>query len=172
MKFQNSCVIRVPSQRLWDYLTGIPNVAKCLPGVEEVNALEDGKFAGIVVLKVGVVKLRLAGNITIELMDGERYVASMRVQAADQRISGLIQAKLTMNLEKLNPEETKLIVDTDLNLLGKIGEFGQGMIQKKAGQMMADFAGNVASNVGGFPEPVGERVQPGSAGGPSEDPPL
>ena len=154
MKFENSCVIQIPSEKLWDYVTVIPNVATCLPGVEAVNALEDGKFTGVLALKVGVVKLRLTGKITIEMMDRERRLAAMIVQAADERISGLIQGKLTLNLEELAAEETKLIVGTDLNLFGKIGEFGQPIIKKKADQIMAEFAKNVASGVAGVGTPT------------------
>jgi len=153
MKFENSCVIQMPSEKLWDYVTVIPNVATCLPGVESVNPLEDGKFTGVLALKVGVVKLRLTGKITIEMMDRERRLAAMIVQAADERISGLIQGKLTLNLEELAAEQTKLTVGTDLNLFGKIGEFGQPIIKKKADQIMAEFARNVANGVAGVGNP-------------------
>ena len=153
MKFENSCVIQMPSEKLWDYVTVIPNVATCLPGVESVNPLEDGKFTGVLALKVGVVKLRLTGKITIEMMDRERRLAAMIVQAADERISGLIQGKLTLNLEELAAEQTKLTVGTDLNLFGKIGEFGQPIIKKKADQIMAEFAKNVANGVAGVGNP-------------------
>jgi uncharacterized protein len=158
LKFQNQCVIRVPSRKLWDFLTDIPSVARCLPGVEEVTSAENGKYVGTIALKMGVVKLRLKGNITVEVMDAERYVAAMGVSAADERISGLIQGKLSMNLQELGPTETKLIADTDVNLFGKIGEFGQPLIKKKADQMMNEFAANVAQTVG---EP-GPRTQTGS----------
>jgi uncharacterized protein len=148
LKFQNSCVINAPADKLWQFLTDIPSVARCLPGVEEVNAVEDNKYVGVITIKVGVVKLRLAGKITIEVMDHERRVASMRVEAADQRISGMIQGMLGMNLESVGPEETKLNAETDVNLFGKIGEFGQPMIKKKADQMMTEFSNNVAGMVG------------------------
>lgn len=147
MKFENSCVIPVPCSKLWDYLTDIPKVATCLPGVEEVNALEDGKYAGILSLKVGIIKLRMSGKIAIDVMDKEHHNAAMSVQASDQRISGMIQGKMTMSLQELGPQETKLTVGTDLNLFGKIGEFGQPIIKKKADQMMDEFAKNVASRV-------------------------
>ena len=155
MKLENSCVIRAPSQKLWDYMIVIPKVATCLPWVEDVHALEDGRFAGTITLKIGIVKLRLAGNITIERIDPEQQVATMSAQAADQRISGLIQARLTMNLQELSSEETRLTVETDVNLFGKIGEFGHAMIKKKADQMMAEFAGQVAARVAGVPESPG-----------------
>jgi uncharacterized protein len=148
LKFQNECVIRVPSRKLWNFLTDIPSVARCLPGVEQVNAAGEGKYAGTLALKIGVIKLRLAGNLTVEVMDAERQVATMGVQAADERISGLIQGTISMHLEELGPDETKLIANTDVNLFGKIGEFGQPLIKRKADQMMNEFAANLAQTVG------------------------
>jgi carbon monoxide dehydrogenase subunit G len=147
MKFENTCVIPAPCSDLWDFMTVIPSVAKCLPGVEEVNELEAGKYSGIIVVRVGIVKMRLSGKMTVEVMDKASRTAVMSVQAADQRISGMIQGKLTMHMEGLSPQETKLTVETDLNLFGKIGEFGGPIIKKKADQMTTEFAKNVAIGV-------------------------
>jgi len=126
------------------------------------------------VVKVGMVKLRLSGRITIELMDAERHVASLRVEAADQKISGMIQGTMTMNLESLAPLETRLNVDSDVNLFGKIGEFGQPMIKKKADQMITEFASNVAGMVGAAPDSSRKTTSTGSIlglnGGVSRDP--
>ena len=159
MKFENVCTIPAPAQKLWEYLTDIPSVARCLPGVEEVNSEPDGTYTGIIALKIGMVKLRLKGKISVEQMDAERRAASMRVQAADERISGLIQGVLSMNLEQIGEQETRLTAGTDVNLFGKIGEFGQPMIKKKADQMMAEFAANVA----GMMAPAGSRRAPGGS---------
>ncbi len=149
MNFTNHCLISASPQKLWEFLTDIPKVATCLPGVEEVNKVDDTHYLGIITQKVGVVKLRLSGKIEIEKMDAATHTAIMRVEANDQRISGMIQGKLTMNLEEISANETRLIAGSDINLFGKIGEFGGPMIKKKADQMMAEFASNVAERVGG-----------------------
>lgn len=162
MNFQNICLIGAPSQKLWEFLTDIPAVATCLPGVEQVSAQDAGHYVGIIVLKVGVIKLRLSGKIAIEVMDHSSRTATMRVEASDQRISGMIQGKLTMNLLEISAGETKLLVESDINLFGKIGEFGQPMIKKKADQMMAEFAGNVAQRVGGTAVMQADAKRPGS----------
>jgi carbon monoxide dehydrogenase subunit G len=65
------------------------------------------------------------------------------VEATDQRVSGLVQGTLTMKLDGLSAGETTLTVSTDVNLFGKIGEFGGPIIKKKADEMMKDFASNV-----------------------------
>jgi carbon monoxide dehydrogenase subunit G len=168
MKFENVCVIPAPIEKLWAYLTDIPSVARCLPGVEEASPQPDGTYTGVIALKVGMVKLRLKGRITIEQMDPQQRVASMRVQAADERISGMIQGVLSMRLEEVGPLESRLIAGTDVNLFGKIGEFGQPMIKKKADQMMAEFAANVADMMA--PESSRKRGAQGSILGLSGDP--
>ena len=148
MKLENTCVVQVPRQKLWDFLIIIPNVAGCLPGVEEVKAIDEKNYEGTIQVKVGIVKLRLRGKITVEFMDNDRYVASLAVQASDRKISGLVQGKMQLRLEAITDRETKLSVETDLNLLGKIGEFGHGLIKKKGDQMMAQFEATLVSKVG------------------------
>ena len=154
MKLENTCVVQLPRQRLWDFLIVIPNVAECLPGVEDVIAVDAQNYTGAIQVKVGIVKLRLRGKITVEFMDGNSYVGSLAVQAADQKISGLVQGRMQLKLEEITARETRLSVYTDLNLLGKIGEFGHGLIKKKGDQMMADFEAAIVSKVGGEPQPT------------------
>jgi len=154
MKLENTCVVPVPRQKLWDYLIVIPNVAQCLPGVEEVLAVDERNYTGSIQVKVGIVKLRLRGKIAVEFIDNERYEACLAVQAADQKISGLVQGKMTLRLSEVSERETRLSVATDLNLLGKIGEFGHGLIKKKGDQMMADFEATIVAKVGGEPQPL------------------
>ena len=163
MKLENTCVVPVPRQKLWDYLIVIPNVAQCLPGVEEVIAVDERNYTGAILVKVGIVKLRLRGKIAVELIDNDRYVACLAVQAADQKISGLVQGKMSLRLEEIAERETRLSVETDLNLLGKIGEFGHGLIKKKGDQMMADFEAAIVSKVGNGPKESGAPSRTGSS---------
>ena len=148
MVFENTCTVYVPCARLWDYMMLIPNVARCLPGVEEVIDLGNRNFAGHLTAKLGIIKMRLSGKISLESVDEQNRVAVMAVEATDEKISGLIKGRLTMNLKEIAVAETKLTIQTDLKLLGKVGEFGQSIIKKKADQMMAEFAKNVSASVG------------------------
>jgi carbon monoxide dehydrogenase subunit G len=48
-----------------------------------------------------------------------------------------------MNLKEIGASETELMVETDVNILGKIGEFGQPIIRKKADSMLKEFVENI-----------------------------
>ncbi len=54
-----------------------------------------------------------------------------------------------MELKEIGPKETELIVETDVNILGKIGEFGQPIIRKKADTMLQEFVGNIKKQLAG-----------------------
>jgi carbon monoxide dehydrogenase subunit G len=57
--------------------------------------------------------------------------------------AGAVSGKTRMALKDLGNEQTELLVETDVNILGKIGEFGQPIIRKKADAMLKEFVENI-----------------------------
>lgn len=57
--------------------------------------------------------------------------------------AGAVNGKTTMMLKDLGASGTELIVETDVNILGKIGEFGQPIIRKKADATLKEFVENI-----------------------------
>lgn len=143
MKFTQSAVIPVGRQPLWDFLMDVPKVAKSLPGVESVEQLDDTTYQGMLKVRVGPISLNLQGKIIVEERSQENWRASLRAEAADKRAAGAVKGKTSMQLKELSPKETELLVETDVNILGKIGEFGQPIIRKKADQMLQEFVENI-----------------------------
>jgi carbon monoxide dehydrogenase subunit G len=54
-----------------------------------------------------------------------------------------------MQLKELGAKETELLVETDVNIMGKIGEFGQPIIRKKADTMLQEFVENIKKQLTG-----------------------
>jgi uncharacterized protein len=142
--FTQECVIPVARERLWDFMMEVPKVARCVPGVEDVEIVEPGAYRGHFKVQVGPIRLALEGTITVEAQDRDTGRARMRAEANDRRLGGGIRARLGLTLA---PREggTHLRIDTDLAILGKIGEFGQPVIKKKADTLLAEFARNLQS---------------------------
>ena len=67
----------------------------------------------------------------------------MRAEAKDRMAAGAVNGKTTMNLKEISANLTELVVETDVNILGKIGEFGQPIIRKKADSMLKEFVDNI-----------------------------
>jgi carbon monoxide dehydrogenase subunit G len=143
MKFSQRAKIPAAREPLWNFLMDIPKVARSLPGVDAVKQIDDTTYEGTLKVRVGPISLSLQGKITLEERDQENWRAAMRADAADRMAAGAVKARTAMQLKELGPKETELVVETDVNILGKIGEFGQPIIRKKADAMLQQFIENI-----------------------------
>jgi carbon monoxide dehydrogenase subunit G len=143
MRFEHRVTIAADRERVWDFLMEVPKVGQCVPGVTDVKPLSGDEYEGTMKVRIGPVALQLQGKLSIVERDESAGRATMSAQAADRRAGGSVNARMQMQLEPRSASETELIVTTDANVLGKLGEFGQPVIRRKADQTMEEFASNV-----------------------------
>jgi carbon monoxide dehydrogenase subunit G len=93
--------------------------------------------------------VKLEGKVIIAERNAEEHVARIDIEAADRRIRGAVNAKTTMQLQVVNDNQTEMILHTDASILGKLGEFGQAVMRKKADQIIKQFAQNVSRELEG-----------------------
>lgn len=149
MKFQQKAVIPVGREPLWEFLMDVPKVAKSLPGVESVKQLDETTYEGTLKVRVGPIGLNLTGKIFLEQRDKENWKAALRAEAADRMAAGAVRGKTSMQLRELSATQTEMEMETDVSILGKIGEFGQPIIRKKADQMLSQFVDNIKKQLAG-----------------------
>ena len=142
MIFSQECVIPVDRERLWNFLMDVPRVARCVPGVESIEAVEAGGYKGRLGVRIGPIRLSLDGTVAVEEEDPTAWRARMRADANDRRLGGGIRARMSLALAPAD-HGTRLSIETDLAVLGKIGEFGQPVIRKKADALLEEFARNL-----------------------------
>ncbi len=141
-------IVSAPAEKVWDFVMDVPAVSSCVPGVESVSKIDDSTYAGALKIKVGPIGIRLEGKISVVEQNKETLQARMEVQAADRRVSGAVSGKMQMNLFAREDQQTDLAIHTDVAILGKLGEFGQAVMRKKADQIIAEFARNLSKTVG------------------------
>jgi carbon monoxide dehydrogenase subunit G len=143
MTFTQTCIIAARREAVWDFLMQAENVASCLPGVEAFTEIDPNTYEGTLRVKVGPVALAFAGQVHVESRDRAQWHGAMRAEAKDRKLGGGVRAHLNMDLRETSPTETEMHVTLEAHLLGKIGEFGQPVIRKKADAMLQEFATNV-----------------------------
>ena len=146
MKFEHKATIAAPIDQVWAFLMDLPAVATCAPGVDSVTDLGNDKYRGIIKVAVGPIRLALEGDVSITEKDEAGHKASMRADAADKRAGGAVKAVLSMALTPVDGG-TDLALDADVQILGRIGEFGQPIIRKKAEQMTGQFVQNLQTAI-------------------------
>jgi carbon monoxide dehydrogenase subunit G len=142
--FTQECVIPVDRDRLWDFLMQVPRVAGCVPGVDAVEAIDASAYKGNLRIQVGPIRLSLQGTMTVEEQDRAAWRARMRAEANDRRVGGGVRARMSLTLAP-GDGGTRVRIETDLAILGRIGEFGQPVIKKKADALLEEFAKNLGA---------------------------
>jgi carbon monoxide dehydrogenase subunit G len=117
----------------------VPTAARCVPGVAAVTPAGADRFKGSLLVQIGPVRLVLDGDIGITSRDDAARRASLRAEAKDTRLGGTVRATVDIALRDV-AGGCELRVDGDLQIGGRIGEFGQPVIQRKADQLLAQFA--------------------------------
>ena len=146
MKFTHTAMVAAPKDEVWTRLMDIPAAARCVPGVASVRPSGKDRYLGTLAVQIGPVRLVLDGDFAIVARDEAAGTASIRADAKDSRVGGAIRATLDVALAE-REAETQLRIGTDLTVMGRLGEFGQASIKRKADQLIQDFAECLARQV-------------------------
>jgi carbon monoxide dehydrogenase subunit G len=139
MKLSHTALVHAPRAKVWKLVTDVPAAARCVPGVAAVTPSGAGRYKGSLLVQLGPVRLVLDGDVALTATDEAGGKASVRADAKDSRLGGTVHATMDLALVDRG-EDTELRITSDVQIAGRIGEFGQPVIQRKADQLMTQFA--------------------------------
>jgi uncharacterized protein len=156
VKLEQSFEVAAPVERVWKALIDVEQVAPCLPGAAVTGRNEDGSYNGSFTVKIGPTTASYTGKLEMESVDEASHTATMSAQGSDKRGQGGATAKIFSKLEALDEGRTKVEVDTDYHITGRLARFGRGgMIEDISERLLRDFASRLAESLEG---PDGEAA--------------
>ncbi len=164
MKLHHSTRVEARPDEVWEFLQDTRSVVACLPGAELTDELGDDKYAGVLLVGIGPLRLNYNGQVDVTRRDPGARTLELAASGRDRRGSGSVRADVRVEVTE-DGDASRLEATTDLNLTGRIAALGRG-VQDVSQQMFQDFAGQLAVRVAA-PEPVAEPVgrSAGTAGG-------
>ena len=158
MKIEDSFRVPVPVEDAWALLLDIERIAPCMPGAE-LQDVDGDEYGGVMKVKVGPITAQYKGTARITERDDTNHRAVIQAQGRDTRGQGNASATITAALEA-DGEGTQVQLDTDLNVTGKVAQFGRGVLadvsSKLLGQFVTCLEGRVLS---GPSEAAGEPAE-------------
>ena len=159
MELTDSFEVARPIDETWAALTDIERVAPCLPGAHLLE-VEDGEYRGVVKVRLGRIFTEFAGAASIAEQNATDHKIVVHGQGLDARGEGRAEAVVTAKLEPLNDTRTRVLVDTDVTLTGRVAQLGKGVLPEVSANLMAQFAANLAAALDG-PAVVGPTAADG-----------
>jgi carbon monoxide dehydrogenase subunit G len=145
MQIEDSFRVEVPVDEAWRVLMDIERIAPCMPGAQ-LQEVEGDEYRGVVKVKVGPITAQYKGSAKLESVDDATHTAIISAAGRDTRGQG--NASATIKLE-LAPDGagTRVAVDTDLSITGKVAQFGRGVIGDVSTKLLAQFVENLERDV-------------------------
>ena len=145
MKIDNEFTVSVPIERAWEVLTDLAGVAPCMPGAQ-LTGVQDGVYNGKVKIKVGPVVSDYSGTAQFVKKDDATYHAVIDAKGKDSRGNGNANAAIDAQLHPAG-DRTRVVVSTDLNISGKIAQFGSSMIKEVSEKLLGQFVQNLEAKL-------------------------
>ena len=142
MELVNEFTVNRPIDEAWAVLTDVERIAPCLPGAQ-LQEIEGDVYRGVVKVKVGPISAALKGEASFVERDDVNHRAVLKGDGRDTKGNGNASALITATLEEISPTSAKCVVHTDLNMTGKVAQFGRGALADISGKLMQQFAKNL-----------------------------
>ena len=138
--------VRIPAKLEYVYncLNDLEVLKKCIPGCEELLESEDGTLSTKVVLKIGPIKAKFKGKVTLDLSSGPtNYSLSGE---GDGGVAGFAKGGADVELvEDGNETILKYIAKSEVK--GKIAQLGSRLILSTAKKLSKTFFENFKNYV-------------------------
>jgi carbon monoxide dehydrogenase subunit G len=151
---------RIPAsrERVWTALNDPETLRASLPGCESLERVADDAFAATVVAKVGPVRAKFQGQVTLsELNPPESYKIAGEGKGG---AAGFAKGGASVKLVEESPEMTVLSYTASADVGGKLAQLGSRLIDATAKKMADQFFENLRQQVTGpseaKPEPAAE----------------
>lgn len=142
MELTGTTRIEASREVVWSGLNDPDVLRQAIPGCEHLEQNGDGGFSAKVVLKVGPVKARFAGAVTLSEVDPPNgYVISGKGESG---LAGFAKGQAVVRLEEEDPGVTILTYDARADVGGKIAQLGARMLDSTAKKLAKQFFDNFA----------------------------
>jgi uncharacterized protein len=139
--------VQAPVERVWKYLIDPASVVQCLPGAELLESQDDRAFVGQIKVKVGPLSMSYKGKGNFTEVNEETHTVRMVGEAREVGGSGSTKVTMVSTVTALDGGGSAVSVEADINLVGRIVQFGRGMIEEVSRQMFRQFATCVKSRL-------------------------
>src|ERR1041384_389160 len=159
-KIEERFEVQAPVERVWKYLIDPKQVVECLPGAELLELRDDQTFLGAIKVKVGPLAMSYKGQGKFTEINEETHQVRMVGDAREVSGSGSTKVSMLSTVSPLANGGSEVLVSADIDLVGKIVQFGRGMIQEVSRQMFRQFSTCIRNHleVADEPPPVGNTT--------------
>ena len=114
-------------------------------------------------LKVGPILAQFKGQASFVSRDDTNFRASLKAEGRDTGGKGNASATITAQLFAVDAASAKCTVDTQLNISGKVAQFGRGALADVSDKLLLQFVDNLNTLIASQPVEAALNAAPTAA---------
>ncbi|GAA1143091.1 SRPBCC family protein [Nocardioides aquiterrae] len=143
MLLKNEFEIDAGVDRAWELLTDLARIMPCMPGAA-LEGVEGDNYLGNVKIKVGPIGAHFRGTAHFAQKDDATHSAVIAAAGKDPKGQAAANAQIHARLEPVTPTRTRVLIDTDLDISGRMAQFGRGAIADVSNRLIGQFVANIS----------------------------
>ena len=137
---EHSFRVGAERQQVWSFIWDVEAVARCIPGCQQVERLEEKKsYRALVQRKLGPFSLGMDLDIVVVETRAPKYL-SVEASGEDHRLRSQLRQVISLSLEKDGNPGTTVTINATFTLTGLLASLSKNMIETQVGQVLEDFA--------------------------------
>ena len=147
MKIEKKFTVNASQQEVWEFITVPEKVAPCVPGCEGAEDLGGGKYKASVKVGIGPINTKFDLDVeTLEQRAPEYAVYSAKGDEGGK--ASRIKSETTLSLTP-NGNYTDVHYVSEVSIVGRLGKFGSGLVNKVADSIGEQFVANIKKSIEG-----------------------
>ena len=142
MLMEGKFTLEAPIKEVWDALFDPGILASCIPGTEEMRAINDKTYESVVKQKVGPISVRFKFTTTLTETDPPRYLKAVG-RGADLHGAANFAQETSVNLTEIENGVVEVSYRSNVSLVGRLVTFGERIMQTKAKAVAEEFTKNL-----------------------------
>ncbi|MAY61678.1 MAG: carbon monoxide dehydrogenase [Rhizobiales bacterium] len=145
MKFSDSSRIPAPRSKVWKIIFDPAALSACIPGCESLEQVGENEFEATVVAKVGPIKARFKGSVSIE--NSHQPFSCILHGQGSGGVAGQASGHVNLRLDAADENETDVAYEIDAQIGGKIAQLGNRIVVGTVKKIAAQFFANMEEYV-------------------------
>lgn len=145
---QETMAVKAPHDLVWNWLLNVENTIGALPGAKLLSVSDDGRnFVAEMKVKVGTVSLKYKGDIALTKVDEADRKVFISGKWKEVGGSGSATMELTGKVIPKEDGTTDVEFEGMADPVGRIVQFGKGMMQGVGAQLFGRFSKKASSRM-------------------------
>lgn len=147
MRIEERFEVQASPDAVWAFLLEPERISPCIPGCEELAVEHPGRYRAVIKVQVGPIGAAFRVVVEVTEQQAPSFLRAV-IRGEEGTRASVLTAHNELHLRPLDGSGTEISYSSEVSVVGRLGKFGLGVMQKKARTLGGEFAERLRAAIG------------------------